>query len=242
MGLAAFLVAAGAVFFGAPLVLDGSPGGDAMPTLTVEPDESSAAVPDSRESPDGEDPAEPSASQVPASSGSPAADSGEGTLTALPKKVCDSVSKATFLALVPKGEAEEYGGTRAGSCGYTGGSGADFRYLRLETRLGETTGDLDPISVTKWSFDQDYEQQKEDKITKTLVLEKVPGLGEDAFKRVFSDAGEQNVTTARVEVRVRNVIITVNYSRPFKKEPKEQEKSCLDGAMRVAEEALRSYS
>ncbi len=238
VALVSFLLAAGAVFFVAPLVLGGgSPEEGAMPTLTAEPEES---VPADSE-PESADPdAEPSEPRDGASSAPPAStppDSGNGTLNELPKKVCETVSEKTFLKWVPEGEREEYGGARAGSCGYTGGT----RYLRLETRLGEPNGDADPISMAQWSFNQDYELQKSDKITETLLLEKMQGLGEEAFKRVFTDDGVKNVTNARIEVRVRNVIVTVSYSRGFKDKPQEQQDACLEGALEVAEEALRAY-
>jgi len=247
VALVSFLLAAGAVFFVAPLFFSGSPEEGAMPTLTSEQEDTSADPPDQAD-PDAEKgeegAAEPSetAGSEPTASSPAAVDPGGGPLTELPKKVCESVPEKVFLRWVPKGEVEEYGGSRAGSCGYTGGGGDDFHYLRLETRLGEPTGDLDPISTAQWSFSQDYQQQKEDKITKTLLLERIPGLGEEAFRRVYADVGEPRMTTARVEVRVRNVIVTVSYSRTYGKKPQEEQKACLDGALEVAEEALRAYS
>ncbi|MEO3786394.1 hypothetical protein ABGB12_23970 [Actinocorallia sp. B10E7] len=243
VALVSFLLAAGAVFFAVPLFFDGSPREGAMPTLTSEREDPASGPAEPDPGPSEGSTAEPSETAAPEpSASSPTADSGGGLLTELPKKVCESVPKAVFLKWVPGGEAEEYGGSRAGSCGYSGGGGDDFRYLRLETRLGETTGDMDPISIAKWSFNKDYEQQKEDKITKTLLLERVPGLGEEAFRRVYSDVGEPRMTTARVEVRVRNVIITVSYSRTYDEKPQEEQSACLEGARKVAEEALRSYS
>ncbi|WP_157963627.1 hypothetical protein [Actinocorallia populi] len=234
-----FLLAAGGVFFAVPLLLDDSPEDGAMPTLTAEHENATEPPPDSP--PESAAP-EPEPSRPAEPSPAPSAPAGEGPLTELPKKVCDSVSEATFLKLVPKGEPEEYGGSRAGSCGYTSDGADDFRYLRLETRLADVTGDMDPITSAKWSFGQDYKMQEEDKITDTLLLEKVPGLGEEAFRRVYTEDGVANVTTARIAVRVQNLIVTGTYSRAFEKKPQEQQDACLEGALEVVKEALRSYT
>jgi hypothetical protein len=251
VALVSFLVAVGAVFFAAPLVLKDAQEEGALPTLTSqqrdsadEADEREApARPEAPEAPEdrADDPDErPAPPPAPADSGNGGS---TGVLTELPKKVCDTVPKDVFLKWVPRGTVEEHGGSRAGSCGYSSPDGKDFRYLRLETRLGDVTGDLDPISLAKWSFGQEYEaQQKDDGVTKTILLEKVQGLGEEAFKRVYSDRGEPNMTTARIEVRVRNVIITVSYSRTYAQKPEEQQEECLEGALQVTEEALRTYS
>ena len=59
---------------------------------------------------------------------------------------------------------------------------------------------------------------------------------------MYADVGEPKMTTARIEVRVRNVIVTVSYSRTFEKKPQEEQNACLEGALEVVEEALRTYS
>lgn len=166
-----------------------------------------------------------------------------GILAKLPKTVCETVSSATFLHFVPDGEVEEYGGQRAGSCSYTSRKGGDDRYLRLETRIVDTRTDLDPITLAKWSFVQDYaESQRDNKTTDNLLLEKVQGLGEEAFRRVFTVGGAENVVTARVETRISNVVIAVFYSRPYERRPEEQQNACLEGATAVVQEALASYT
>ncbi len=241
MALISFLVAVGVVFFAFPLVWGSAPEEGAMPTLTAEKEDATEPARDPST-----DPATPSKTAEPDETAAPSPTSsvpaGEGPLTELPKMVCDSVPESVFRKWVPKGEQEEYGGSRAGSCGYTSGEGADFRYLRLETRLADATGDMDPISTAKWSFNQDYQQQKEDKVTDTVLLERLTGLGEEAFARVYTDDGVANVINARIEVRVQNVIITVGYSRAFAKKSDGEQEKCLQGAREVAEEALRAYT
>lgn len=241
VALISFFLAAGVVFFAFPLLWSDAPEEGAMPTLTAEHED--ATEPSPELSPQ---PADPSPPEEPGETAAPSptapGTAGEGPLTELPKKICDSVSEATFRKWVAVDDPQEHGGSRAGSCGYTSGDGNDSRYLRLETRLADGNNDLDPVSTAKWSFNQDYELQKSDKITKTLLLERVTGLGEEAFRRVFTDNGVENVVTARIEARVQNVIVTVSYSRGFEKKPQEEQAKSLQGAREVAEEALRSYT
>ncbi|GAB2833871.1 hypothetical protein GCM10022221_35880 [Actinocorallia aurea] len=232
-------IGAGAVFLVAPLVMDDGE--------TVVP---SAAGPAGSSRPSGTAASEPS-SESPSSeptSGSPAPESSPPESVApasqffpeLPAEVCDSVSDETFVRFVPGGAPESHGGPRAGSCGY-GGKNA-VPYLRLETRLGDAVGDFDPAAATKWSYDQEFASDSEDKTASTLLLEKVPSLGEEAYRRVFVEPGTAKAATARVVLRVQNVIITVSYSRPYEGKPADQVDACLDGAETVAREALKMYT
>lgn len=210
------LIGAGAVFLVAPLVLD-----DDAPPSRVTPSSASSSDRPSEQPPAGTPPA-PEFFQT------------------LPKEICETVAKETFLKYVPGGRAEAHGGARAGSCGYGGSAGAP--YLRLETRLGEIVDDTDPVGTTKWSFDREYERDSQGDEARTLLLEKVPNLGEEAYRRVLAEQGTEKVTTARVVLRSGNVIITVAYSRPFSGKAEEERDECLDGAEAVAREALRTYT
>ncbi|MCD0451422.1 hypothetical protein LO762_19795 [Actinocorallia sp. API 0066] len=243
--LGVLIVTAAALFFVLPLVWDEPDRELAGPaTTTVSPSgEPSAQAPVPSAPPSGPaDPPTRTDPPSPAPTQGPPASSGGGIIEALPKKVCESVPKAVFLKYVPEGGQDAHGGTTAGSCGYTGPDKKAFRYLRLETRLGNIAGDADPLGVTKWAFGEDYKRESEDKITRTLVLERVPNLGEEAFQRVFTDKGSAaKTTTARVEVRVQNVIITVTYSRAYRAKAEDEQGACLEGALAVAREALKLY-
>ncbi|ROO89774.1 hypothetical protein EDD29_7482 [Actinocorallia herbida] len=225
------MIGAGAVFFTAPLVLDGD---EAAKTSTITPSEAPSET------------ASETASEVPSEASSeppsepPAEEPSPEFLQALPKEVCETVAEETFLKWVPDGTRESYGSAWAGSCGYGGPDGAP--YLRLETRLGNTVDGADPVGTTKWSFDQDFQSDSTDKESKTLRLEKAPGLGDDAYRRVFVEPGTSKATVARIELRVQNVIITVAYARPYEGKPEEQVDACLEGAEAVAREALEMYT
>ncbi|GAB3684420.1 hypothetical protein GCM10027589_53730 [Actinocorallia lasiicapitis] len=187
--------------------------------------------------PDGSGPASSGPAKEPGPAAEPAAPG--GAVEQLPK-ICGTIAKATFLKWVPRGSAEEFGGAMGGSCGYSTPAGSPFRYLRLETRIGSSRDDIDPISTAQWAFGVDLENQQKDTSARTLVVEARPGLGEEAFQRFSVNKGDPTVT-ARVEARIRNVIVTVTYSRDYSGKPENQQKPALDAAASVVEEALETY-
>ncbi|GAA3238664.1 hypothetical protein [Actinocorallia longicatena] len=239
--LAGLAVAGGGVVLAIPMIDGGESGSGARPSVTAGPETTSPDVTGTDQGTPGPVPttsASPSVSSPPVSS--PAPTGSGGTLQELPD-ICGTVETATFLKWVPKGVKDAHVTAGAGSCGYSSPAGRSFRYLRLETRIGNNRNDIDPIGVARWSFAQDLQAQQKDTSSRTLLVAARTGLGEEAFQRFSVNKGEPTVT-ARVEARVFNVIVTVTYSRDHSGKPEKEQKSSLDVAASVVEEALRTYA
>jgi hypothetical protein len=242
--VAGFGLAAGAVFFVAPMVGGSGQSASSSPhpapvrtaEPTTEPTVESTAEPTTEPS---SEPTSQSAEPTPTSAESP--DTGADAFETVPS-TCSTVPEALFLKAVPKGEKQQYGGARGGSCGYQSPAGASFRYLRLETHVASTAQAIDPIGEAHWAFGQDLESQQKDTTATTRKLGPLPGFGEEAFQRFTVDKGDEKTVTARIESRVRNVIVTVSFSQRYDKDPDKLLDASLETAATVAKEALKKFS
>jgi hypothetical protein len=242
VAVTAFGLAAGAVFFFAPMVGDSgksaSESPQPAPVQTAEPTVESTSEP-TAEAPTAETPTtEPTAEPAPSPSGP---GTGADAFETVPS-TCSIVPETVFLKVVPKGEQQQYGGARGGSCGYQSPAGANFRYLRLETRVASTAQAIDPIGEARWAFGQDLQTQQKDTSATTRKLGPLTGLGEEAFQRFTVDKGDEKTVTARTESRVRNVIVTVSFSQGYEKDPDKLMDATLETAATVAKEALKKFS
>ncbi|WP_242903949.1 hypothetical protein [Actinomadura terrae] len=204
-------------------------GGDDHPRRTP----TAAVSPSAPSAPSGS--SAPSESETPSESATPAP--GQEPITALPAP-CGMVSGGTAGSVVPGARRRESANTTLTTCTYSSASQA-FRWLRVETRLYAPGNSTDPVKDAASSYRTQWNQAHDAPLTRTITLEREPGLGDEAYRWFKADKGQPTVV-GQVTARVRNALVTVSYSE---KAPGEggldgAERSCLSKAVRVAREAL----
>jgi hypothetical protein len=101
----------------------------------------------------------------------------------------------------------------------------------------------DPIKDAQAFVSSDWTQaHKDDGLTSTVLLQRHPGLGDEAFRWYRIDKGEP-VVVGEVEVRSRNAVVRVAYSRdtPAKAQEQATQKRLLDEAAGVARQTVRAF-
>ncbi|MBA9007615.1 hypothetical protein [Thermomonospora cellulosilytica] len=207
------LLAAGAVAAVAAVALvllpGGDPGGGAAPGGTASP----APVPDG-------------------TSGSP-----HRRYSALPP-ACGTVSERTVRRLVPDGRPTSSGNATFGYCGYGSASG-EARWLSVDLRLYTAVGAFTPEQSAQRHFDIKWTLAGRSTEERTVTLEALPGLGDQAY-RWFKVDRHRPLAIGEVAVRTGNVVVTAGYSEPVagtEPSPRQRER-CLAEAAAIAREVL----
>ncbi len=182
-------------------------------------------------------PSEPSSEPSSAPSSEPSAPPGQEPITALPQP-CGMVSAGTVGAAVPGARRRQSANTTLTTCTYSSASQA-FRWLRVETHLYAPGNSADPVKDATSSYRTQWNQAHDAPLTRTITLEREPGLGDEAYRWFKADKGQPTVV-GQVTARVRNAVVTVSYSEkaPAKGGLDGAERSCLSKAAQVAREAL----
>ena len=175
-------------------------GDDARPTATVRDQSGASAA------------APPSTQQGSARQGS--ADSASRPaprlLTQAPQ-ACVVVSPATVRRLIPSATISRGGGRTASTCDYSGKSGSRFRELRVETQIFTTAQSPPaPVDQAKSALDSRWKEAGRDPVVRSVALDHVQGLGDEAFQRYAKDKGQPTVV-GEVVMRIRNSLAVVSY-------------------------------
>lgn len=183
-------------------------------------------------------PASPNAAASPPSSTSPPA--AVPRLYTLAPQACVVVSSDTVQRLVPAATIARGGGTTASTCDYSGKSRSRYRELRVETQIFAPAGSPDPVDDAKVAIDNRWADAKSDPVVRTLDIEHVNGLGDEAYQRFASDKGQPTVL-GEVVVRVRNSLAAVSYVEDAPDGDDEAARQrCLTEATAVVREILRA--
>jgi succinyl-CoA synthetase alpha subunit len=110
-------------------------------------------------------------------------------------------------------------------------------YLYPPQDGGDPTKDAAGLLASDWT-----QAHQEDGQTTTIVLARQPNLGDEAFHWYKADKGEP-VVVGEVEVRSRNAVVRVAYSRdtPAKADAKSTQKRLLDEAAVVARQTVGAF-
>jgi hypothetical protein len=182
----------------------------------------------------------PSASPTP-TVGSPSP-SGARPFVRLPP-VCSTPSDATSTRLVPSPRiTSRSSNTAVTTCTVVSTRGSRPS-LHVEAYLFRPQNGGDPVKDAQAFVSSDWAQaHKDDGLTTTIVLERQPGLGDEAFHMYKIDKGEP-VVVGEVEVRLRNAVVRVSYSRdsPAKADEQATQKRLLDEAAGVGRQTVRAF-
>jgi hypothetical protein len=224
------LVAVGAVAFTVYAQGDG-----ARPASTVRGQSASAFPPPSTQ--------QGSADQGSADQGSAASASRPAPrLLTLAPQACVVVSPATVRRLIPSATISRGGGRTASTCDYSGKSGSRFRELRVETQIFTTTQSPPaPVDQAKSALDNRWKDAGRDPVVRTVALDHVQGLGEEAFQRYAKDKGQPTVV-GEVVMRIRNSLAVISYveDAPDGADDATRQR-CLSEAAGVAREILPAF-
>jgi hypothetical protein len=132
-------------------------------------------------------------------------------LLTLAPQACVVVSPATVRRLVPSATINRGGGRTASTCDYSGKSGSRFRELRVETQIFTAAQSPPaPVDQAKSALDNRWKDAGHDPVVRTVALDHVPGLGDEAFQRYAKDEGQPTVV-GEVVMRIRNSLAVISY-------------------------------
>ncbi|TNY38365.1 hypothetical protein [Thermomonospora catenispora] len=153
---------------------------------------------------------------------------------------CGTVSERTVRRLVPGGRPTSSGNATFGYCGY-GSTSGEPRWLSVDLRLYTEIGAFTPEQSAQRHFDIKWTLAGRSTEDRTVTLEALPGLGDQAY-RWFKVDRRRPLAIGEVAVRTGNVVITAGYSEPTagtEPSPRQRER-CLEEAAAVAREVLGS--
>ncbi|MCW2914784.1 MAG: hypothetical protein JWN52_2852 [Actinomycetia bacterium] len=158
--------------------------------------------------------------------------------------VCSTPPEATSIRLVPSPRiTTKSSNTTVTTCTVVSTSGSRPS-LHVETYLFPPRDGGDPVKDAAGLLSSDWTQaHQNDGQAKTVILERHPGLGDEAFHWYKTDKG-QPVVVGEVEARLRNAVVRVAYSRdaPAKAGDQAVEKRLLDEAAAVARQTIRAFA
>lgn len=162
-------------------------------------------------------------------------------LFTLAPQACVVVSPDTVRRLVPAATIARGGGPTASTCDYSAKSGSRFRELRVETQIFAPAVSPDPVDDARLAIGNRWADAREDPVVRTVAMEHVSGLGDEAYQRYAADKGQPTVV-GEVVVRVRNSLAAVSYveNRPPGGADAARER-CVTEATAVAREVLRAF-
>ncbi|MFC0038886.1 hypothetical protein [Actinomadura rayongensis] len=153
---------------------------------------------------------------------------------------CAGVGRATLDRLVPGATSRRHTDAATATCTFTA-PGKRYRWLTVDERLVAATGG-DPSGAARQTFAAALRQATGEPAQRTLTLERIDGLGDEAFHWFTVDEPPSTVT-GQVTVRVRNVVLTVAYSEaaPESGGPAAARRACLANAEGAAREVLAGF-
>jgi hypothetical protein len=161
----------------------------------------------------------------------------------LAPQACAVVSPTTQERLVPSATIARFGGSTASTCDYSGKAGSRYRELRVETQIFAPPVSHDPVDDAKVAIDNRLTDAQEDPVVRTVDIEPVSGLGDEAYQRFAADKGQPTVV-GEVVVRVRNSLAAVTYVEEAPADDaagEEIKRRCIAEARAVAQEILRAF-
>ncbi|MFC4913074.1 hypothetical protein [Actinomadura gamaensis] len=150
---------------------------------------------------------------------------------------CTTVSASVLNRVVPGATKQQNSNNTLATCTYT--SKAPFRWLLVELYLFPSTTLQDAAGEASHDFAARWTQAHNTPLERTISLERVPGLGDEAFRSYKQDKG-QPVVVGEVTARRGNVEIRVGYSRQLSSgaTPESLRQSALANATDTAREVL----
>jgi hypothetical protein len=182
----------------------------------------------------------------PATSSAPAPAPATPRLFTLAPQACVVVSPDTVRRLVPAATIARGGGATASTCDYLGKSGSRYRELRVETQIFAPAASPDPVDDAKSALAGRWADARTDPVVRTVELEHVTGLGDEAYQRYATDKGQPTVV-GEVVVRVRNSLAAVSYAEEAPAGGRDGaaaaavRRRCVTEATAVAREILRAF-
>jgi hypothetical protein len=158
--------------------------------------------------------------------------------------VCSTPPETTSLRLVPSPRITTKSGNSTVTTCTVVSTGGSRPSLHVEAYLFPPRDGGDPAADAAGLVSSDWTQaHKDDGQTTTVVLERYPDLGGDAFRWYKVDKGEP-VVVGEVEVRSRNAVVRVAYSRdaPAKADEQATRTRLLDEAVSVARQAVQAFA
>jgi hypothetical protein len=161
-------------------------------------------------------------------------------LTLVPQ-ACVVVSPGTVRRLVPAATIARGGGPTASTCDYSGKAGSRFRELRVETQIFAPAVSPAPVDDAKTAIGNRWADARKDPVVRTVDIDHVPGLGDEAYRRSATDKGQPTVL-GEVVVRVRNSLAAVSYAEDAPAGDADAvRRRCITEATAVAREILRAF-
>jgi hypothetical protein len=158
--------------------------------------------------------------------------------------VCGSPPETTSVRLVPTPRiTSKSANTTVTTCTVASTRGSRPS-LHVEAYLFPPRDGGDPTKDAAGLLSSDWTQAHlDDGQTTTVVLERHPGLGDEAFHWYKTDRG-QPVVVGEVEVRLRNAVVRVAYSQdtPAQADKQATQKRLLDEAAAIARQTLRTFA
>jgi hypothetical protein len=157
-------------------------------------------------------------------------------------QACVIVSPDTVHRLVPDATIARGGESTASTCDYAGKAGSRYRELRVETQIFNPAVSPDPVDDAKVAIDNRWADARKDPVVKTVDIERVRGLGDEAYRRYATDKGQPTVV-GEIVVRVRNSLAAVSYveDAPASGGADAAKQRSLATATAVAREILRAF-
>ncbi|HEX6471090.1 MAG TPA: hypothetical protein VF069_18470 [Streptosporangiaceae bacterium] len=182
----------------------------------------------------------------PATSSAPAPAPATPRLFRLAPQACVVVSPDTVRRLVPAATIARGGGATASTCDYLARSGSRYRELRVETQIFAPAVSPDPVDDAKVALAGRWADARTDPVVRTVEIEHVTGLGDEAYQRYATDKGQPTVV-GEVVVRVRNSLAAVSYAEDAPAGGRDGaaaaavRQRCVTEATAVAREILRAF-
>ncbi|MFB4319748.1 hypothetical protein [Actinomadura sp. 21ATH] len=153
---------------------------------------------------------------------------------------CGTIAAGTVESLIPKAHRRESSNETLTTCTYSSGAAA-FRWLRVEVHLYAPAFTATPVEDARRFFGAQWTQAHEATVERTVSLSRQSGMGDEAYRWFKVDKG-QPTGVGQVAVRIRNAVVTVDYSEEAGAGGADaREAACLANATRVAREVLRSF-
>ncbi|MEV4253242.1 hypothetical protein AB0J52_08715 [Spirillospora sp. NPDC049652] len=233
VAVVSFALAAGAVFLLVPT--GGKPDAEPAENRTLSPagtgEPSASPSPKASSQP-------PSKSSAPTATASPAPQPSAKPFTALAlPDACGTVSGAVLNRVAPGATKQANSNNTLATCTFT--SKAPFRWLLVEMYLYPTANLPDAVGDARRNFAARWTQAHNTPLERTLTLQPLPGLGDEAFRSFQEDKG-QPLVVGEVTARRGNVVIRVGYSRQLPSGTKAEsvQQSALTNATDAAREVL----
>jgi hypothetical protein len=184
--------------------------------------------------------------QTPSATPTVGSASPSGALFARFPPVCGTPPKATSLRLVPSPRKTTKSSNTTVTICTISSTGGSHLALYIQAELFPPRDGGDPVRDAAGLVSSDWTQaHQDDGQSTTVLLKRYPALGEDAFRwyKIDEIYKGKSVVVGNVEVRSRNAVVRVDYSRdaPARADERATMTRLLDEAVSVARRTIQAF-